>query len=600
MTLLLLCIGLAQSSDNVVQPSTQPKPASPLALQKVEGFSKIVFAHNNHEAATVINARDFRGVSRAYMSAGWWAPGQVRDNRLEWETAAPASKQDSSFTFIGSSSPLPPGIARGPQVKLSINGEYTLTFALGLQRDWQWTGNGARLRYKPIRNEWNSWGRQRQFELEGNSGYYELILPAAKIQPGKPLLLKAELQPFERWPNGWFMVKDRKDALDQSPTELREEVAQLRADVNRLTELVHVLATRHYSDLSGQTKFQHFPIYTDGYRHLHPADLIPLRNGKILLTAREATEHVAADGDIVVLRSANNGRDWTKTAKFGVPNLDEREACGIELPNGEVMLMVFYNALYRQDGEYQQKWMTDVKLGAGKQYLGFYTITSKDGGTSWSEPNFVPIKNMPFSDTEGPADAPILMPDNSLLLPLIAYNVRGDIQNHASVLLKSTDFGRTWTYLSTIADDPGNKLGRFHEPALLRLRSGDLLSAMRNSTGYIWFARSKDNGATWTAPKASVITGHPADLIQLADGRIACTVGLREPYHGNPGAIRVSFSSDDGETWDLTKDALLRDDLLNWDIGYPESLQLANGDILTVYYYNQLGRYFIGGTLWRP
>jgi hypothetical protein len=168
------------------------------------------------------------------------------------------------------------------------------------------------------------------------------------------------------------------------------------------------------------------------------------------------------------------------------------------------------------------------------------------------------------------------------------------------VLLKSTDFGRTWTYLSTIADDPGNKLGRFHEPALLRLRSGDLLSAMRNSTGYIWFARSKDNGVTWSAPKASLITGHPADLIQLADGRILCTVGLREPYHGAPGAIRASFSSDDGETWDLSKDALLRDDLLNWDIGYPESLQLPNGDILTVYYYNQLGRYFIGGTLWRP
>ena len=122
------------------------------------------------------------------------------------------------------------------------------------------------------------------------------------------------------------MVKDRRDALDKSPEELRQEVDQLHTDVNRLSELVHVLMTRQYPELSGQEKFEHFPIYTDGYRHLHPADMIPLKDGSVLLTAREATEHVARDGDIVVLRSENNVRKWTKASRFGVPDLDEREA----------------------------------------------------------------------------------------------------------------------------------------------------------------------------------------------------------------------------------------------------------------------------------
>ncbi len=129
--------------------------------------------------------------------------------------------------------------------------------------------------------------------------------------------------------------------------------------------------TRQYPELSGQEKFEHFPIYTDGYRHLHPADMIPLKDGSVLLTAREATEHVARDGDIVVLRSENNVRKWTKASRFGVPDLDEREACGVQLPDGTILLAVFYNALYRQDGEYEQKWKSTVNLGAGKQYLGF-------------------------------------------------------------------------------------------------------------------------------------------------------------------------------------------------------------------------------------
>ncbi|MBS1828321.1 MAG: exo-alpha-sialidase [Acidobacteria bacterium] len=563
--------------------------------QRVEGFGKVVFAHNDHPSATVIMGRDFLGRSKGYMTAAWWAPGQVKDNRLEWDTADAPAKKDTIFTFVGASAPLPPQIPRGPEVKLYVNGDYALTFRIGMLRDWEWRGGQFRLRYRAVRNEWQSWGRQRQFELEGNSGVYELVVPESHITAGKPVRIKAEMQPFSLWANGWFMVKDRTDVLQPGETNLRREVDQLRADVTRLTELVHVLATNQTPD----PRLTHFTVYTNGYKHLHPADIIPLKGGSMLLTAREATEHVARDGDIVVLRSAN-GRDWEKVTKFGVPNLDEREACGLELADGTIMLAVFYNNLYREDGEYEQKWMQTVKLGAGKQYLGVYTVTSKDRGKTWSEPNYISTKGMPFSDTEGPADAPIALPDGTLLMPLIGYNVNGDIRNLAAVLLRSTDQGRTWSYYSTMADDPGGKLGQFAEPGLLRLKSGTLLAAMRNTTGNIWMARSKDNGKTWSTPKPSPLVGHPADLIQLADGRVLCSYGIREPYHGTPSGVRASFSRDEGETWDVEKDVPIRTDFLNWDIGYPESRQLPDGRILTVYYYNLLGRYSIGGTLWKP
>ena len=568
-------------------------------VQRVEGFGRIVFAHNNHDSATIISARDYRGIARGYMTAGWWAPGQMKDNRLEWETAPVPERKTTIFSFVGASSPLPAEIARGPELKLFVNDRYALTFSIGLLREWSWRQGDFRLRYRPVRNEWPAWGRQRQFEIEGNSGIYELTVPSEFITAGKPVHLRVEMQPHPQWSNAWFMVKDRRDTLSTETTALREEVAQLRVDVNRLSEMVHVLATRQYSDASGQNQFEHFNIYSNGYRHVHPADTVRLRDGTILLTAREATEHVARDGDIVVVQS-KDGRNWTKASRFGVPDLDEREACGIELPDGSVLLAVFYNALYRDDAEYEQKWKTKIKLGAGKQYLGFYTVVSKDKGLTWSEPRFVSTKGMPFSDTEGPADAPVAMPDGSLLLPLIGYNVNGDVHNHAAVLLRSTDNGSNWSYFSTIADDPGGKLGHFEEPGLLRLRSGVLLAAMRNNSGNIWTAKSTDGGKTWSDPKMTPMVGHPADLMQMRDGRVVCTYGMREPYHGAPGGIRASISKDDGETWNLSEDIQIRNDFLNWDVGYPESLELSDGRILSVYYYNLLGRYFIGGSFWRP
>ena len=36
------------------------------------------------------------------------------------------------------------------------------------------------------------------------------------------------------------------------------------------------------------------------------------------------------------------------------------------------------------------------------------------------------------------------------------------------------------------------------------------------------------------------------------------------------------------------------------DIGYPESMQLSDGSIMTVYYFNLFGRFFLGQTIWKP
>jgi hypothetical protein len=568
--------------------------------QNVEGFGEIVFAHNRDH---VTQPLDFRGPAAGYATAAWWAPGQMRDNRLVWKTAVCPERRATLFAFVGASSVTPPEFSRGPRARLFVNDHPALTFELGQTRDRVWQEGPYQLRYTAKRSEWPYLGPHRQFEMNGNSGIYELSVPAADIAAGKAVTLKVEPLPFPAWPNAWFMVKERGDTWNTGEQNLAEQVRQLQRDVARLTELTHVLAVRQYGKLLETRDFEHSVIYSDGYRHLHPADLIPLRNGELLVTAREGTEHIAVDGDVIMLRSRDGGRTWgEKQVIAGLPDLDEREGCGVQLRDGTILVGIFYNGLYRPDGSYEWSWERDKQLGQGRQRLGTYVITSRDNGHVWSKPNFISPAGMPFSDMEGPADAPLEMPDGGVLMPVMAYNVRGDLRNEAAVLLRSGDAGKTWTYYSSIAEDPGGKLGHFQEPALVRTRAGRLIAAMRNTSPplAIWTTWSDDDGRTWKPARPSPMIGHPADLIELADGRILCTYGVRSPEHADPGGIRATFSHDRGETWDIGQEVQIRKDFLNHDIGYPESLQLPDGRILTVYYFNLFGRYFLGQTFWKP
>lgn len=567
----------------------------------VEGFASVVF---HHAANRNIACRDFRGMASGYMTAGWWAPGQMAKNLVSWETAQAPAKQKTTFVFVGATSVVPSEFARGPAVKLSVNGQYALTFTLGMTRDFTWQEGGYALKYESKRVEYPYFGSQRALELNGNSGIYRLTVPAEAVEAGKPVLLAAELQPFERWNGGWFMVKERRDALSETTPSLAAEVEVLRRDMERVNEQMHVLATQVYRQALGREGFVDRVIYSNGYRHLHPADLIPLRNGELLLTAREAAEHYAADGDVIMLRSRDGGLTWgEKQIIAHDDHLDLREGCGVQLRDGTIVVGVFYNGNYNPDGSYRFKDNPrNVALAPGKPRLGTFIITSRDNGRTWSAPNFISTRGMPFSSTEGPTDAPIEMPDGSIVMGVIGYGLNGDAKNTGAVMMRSTDQGATWTYLSTIASDPGGKLGAFLEPGILRTKSGRIVAGLRNGgpDQAIYTTYSDDDGKTWQPPRKTAMHGHPVDLMQLADGRVMATYGIRPPIHARPGGIRACFSRDDGATWDLATEVQIRNDFLNWDVGYPESIELPDGRVLSVYYYNLFGKYFLGGTHWKP
>lgn len=149
---------------------------------------------------------------------------------------------------------------------------------------------------------------------------------------------------------------------------------------------------------------------------------------------------------------------------------------------------------------------------------------------------------------------------------------------YRSFLLRSSDRGRSWKYVSTIAVDPSVGEEGFDEPVLVRLskgpKAGRLICLMRTGhmTGFIHQAVSDDEGLTWSKPRKLEFLSVDPDLIEMADGTLVASIGWRVEYmklddgthrmvdwNGagapppNRGTNYLVFSRDQGETWtDLT------------------------------------------------
>jgi hypothetical protein len=206
-----------------------------------------------------------------------------------------------------------------------------------------------------------------------------------------------------------------------------------------------------------------------------------------------------------------------------------------------------------------------------------YTYSSRDNGATWSDRRPIDLGAYTYHSHTGKSGV-VELPDGTLLLAMHGQ-AKGDRQTRAYVL-RSSDGGITWGQPSTVAHDPDGNI-HFSEPPLIRLQSGRLLTMIR-TMDYMYQAYSDDDGWTWQGLQKSPIWGFPAHLIQLRSGRVLCAYG----YRREPFGIRAVLSEDEGETWDTDNVLVIRDDGLHRDLGYPSSVQLNDGRILTTYYFH--------------
>ena len=225
--------------------------------------------------------------------------------------------------------------------------------------------------------------------------------------------------------------------------------------------------------------------------------------------------------------------------------------------------------------------------------LRAWVMRSKDGGRTWEKREAFPAaedgwtEHIPFGDIwigdDGALHASCYQ--GQYTDPAKSFRTKGWRSWH----FRSDDDGRTWTKVSII--------GRRHnETDLLHLGGERWLAAARIDR--MELIRSEDNGRTWSEPVPvtgrNEINGH---LTRLQDGRLLLSYGVR--VAGRRG-VEAKLSNDEGRTWDHP--LRLAETVGNADCGYPSSVQLDDGSILTAWYSKespQHSGYHMGVTIWR-
>ena len=130
------------------------------------------------------------------------------------------------------------------------------------------------------------------------------------------------------------------------------------------------------------------------------------------------------------------------------------------------------------------------------------------------------------------------------------------------------------------------------EPYAFELDDGSLICHIRvqtpngeNKLFTTYQTTSDDGGRNWTKPERilSEFGGAPAHIMRHSSGTLISVYGFRgSPITAKPYGIRAMFSRDEGKTWDT--DHIIYTTDVSHDLGYPSTVELSDGSLLTVFY----------------
>jgi len=312
-------------------------------------------------------------------------------------------------------------------------------------------------------------------------------------------------------------------------------------------------------------------------------NLTVLDDGTIVATIFNQPSHGSVAGDVECWATRDQGANWTKagTPAPHEPHTNRMNVAAGRANSGDLVVIASGWSNQYPEGKSGRPFRAGI--------LHAWLSRSSDGGRTWSIdrqglPDRAPDGNrwIPFGDVVEGDDG---------LLHVAVYSWPGSgRRNERAWCMLSRDDGKTWEEFTPIDED-----NLRNETAILHLGGGKWLAAARYSALYGYAA--DDDGRTWRP--LGPITGkgqHPGHLLRLKDGRVLLSYGDRT---GTVHGVEVRTTSDEGRTWSEP----VR--LVDWwgDGGYPSSVQLPDGQILTAYYAAKIeghDRYHMGVVLWDP
>lgn len=306
--------------------------------------------------------------------------------------------------------------------------------------------------------------------------------------------------------------------------------------------------------------------------------------------------HICPFGRVEMMVSHDSGSTWSWPRVILDTDIDDRDAGIVEASNGSLVVSTFSHTHYEYvidsveagrrvpfvaEGQVRDDLLSPAGLPAWRaardrvsaherqRQAGAWIIRSMDEGRSWS-----PHDRCPVSSPHGPT----LLRDGTLLF--VGKQIM-DASGRIGACC-SHDHGKIWSWIGEISSESFHSVTELHEPHAVEVGDGTIIAQIRNhneSNKYeILQSRSSDGGRSWSLPRSTGVWGFPSHLLRLSDGRVLMTYGYRRDPFGNS----VRISEDNGESW--SEEMSVYSAGQSADIGYPSTVELADGCFLTIWY----------------
>ena len=333
----------------------------------------------------------------------------------------------------------------------------------------------------------------------------------------------------------------------------------------------------------GETKTI-FSAYSSHRNYFGWPSAVITKDGRIAVACSGfRLEHICPFGKAVISYSNDNGETFSTPEAVIDTVLDDRDAGLCAFGDSGLIMTSFNNSVEFQRSnctrEHLQEcldYLDAVNPEDEKNALGSEFRISTDNGKTWSK-----IYRSPVTSPHGPTQ----LKDGRILWVGRVFSEDDSFNgtdNFVQVWEVKTD--GTMNYISSIENiEVGGALLNSCEPHMIELDDGTLICHIRmEGNGFFstYQSESCDGGKTWTKPHALLGKrgGAPAHLIKHSSGVLISAYGYREKPYG----IRMMISTDNAKTWQT--DFVISDNYPDSDLGYPATVELPDGDLLTVFY----------------